>query len=911
MNSQSEIVRDFLAESLENLEELDRELLRLEKDPDCTESLSSVFRTIHTIKGTSSFLGFSNLESLTHEGENLLSRVREGQLHLDQERTSALLDMIDAVRVMLDSIDQDQTDGDDDYADLITTLLWLQEADPENLPAPASHGCGPNSNTDPAGSIPAVNLNSDLSAASRAASSAATGSTGAGGQVSSRNGEHPNQTAGAETNLIATPHTALSAATGDVGVRGQVVSSGADSSNQTTGVETDLVAAPCAASSAATGSAGVSDQVVSPSPAATTTEESQTETNLIAAPRVASTAAGGSTGVSDQVVCPSAPMPGRTTDTTTDLIAASCTASTAATGRADAGDQVVSPSSPMDAPAPAKRSGSASDDGHRSAGTATLRIDVDLLDRIMDLVGELVLVRNQFVLRSDQDGCAEFTAICQQLSCITSDLQDCVIRTRMQSIDRIWSMVPRQVRDLATECGKQVRVETAGNETELDKSIIEAIKGPITHLIRNCVDHGLESPEERQAAGKPAEGCVRLNARHESGKVLIEVSDDGRGIDVSRIRDKAIRRDLVSIDVAEQMTERQWLEMIFDPGFTTRDHVTSLSGRGVGLDVVKTNIESLSGSIEVRNTPGAGTTFYIKIPLTLAIIPALIVSEADRCYAIPQTNLTELVQLSAEALERNLETVFGTDLFRLRGELMPLVRLREVLRVAASPAAENDRASDSVLNIVVVDTGQHRFGLIVDSINDTQEIVIKPLSHVLRALPVYSGATILGDGQMALIMDVGGIAQQSGLTMNASATLPTSSLNQTAAEDTEDSVNWLVVEREEQQQLIDMRNVLRLEDVRQSAIETSGGRAVLQYRGRILELLNPPQTLTSDSTAAGDVVHVVVITDGERQAGYVVNQVIDIEETTAGSDDVENGSPVVIRNRVSDIVDVPAVLEAV
>ena len=725
MTVRGDIVQDFLIESFENLEELDGELLRLEKEPNSTDSLSAIFRTIHTIKGTSSFLGFSRLESLAHLGENLLSRLRDGKLTLTVETINVLLDTVDAIREMLAAIEATRSDGDNEYIELIDTLLQLQELDAEQSLRPA------NDETDRSQSV--------------------------------------------------APETSRDS--NDV----RTVTSEADRSS------------------------------------------------------------------THDVVCPSENR------------------------------------STLDSP---------------QGPAAAIRIDVHLLDQIMDLVGELVLTRNQIVLQSDAEKDSELATKYQRLNHITSDLQESVAKTRMQPVGRVWNMVPRLVRDVAAECGKQVRVELDGKETELDKSIIEAIKDPITHIVRNCVDHGLESPEERKVANKPLEGVVRLSARHESGQVVIEISDDGRGIDVASIREKAIQRELVTADVSAEMTESRWFDMIFRPGFSTAAKVTNISGRGVGLDVVKTNIETLGGAVELQSKSGEGTTFVIKIPLTLAIIPALIVSGGNSRYAVPQMNLTELVQ--SDSIEQDIETIYDTKVLRLRGDLLPLIRFGDVLGLG--DARDEDAATRTWSNIVVVETGGRKFGLVVDGIHDTQEIVIKPLGSCLRSLPFYSGATILGDGEIALIIDVGGIAQRSGLSIDTNSDDISRGIDAETqlAQQTE---TWLIVGCSNQRKAISMSDVLRLEEFPRSSIEHSNGRPVIQYRGEILQLLDLDQNADWQEVDKPSTVHVVVIT-GRHSVGLVVEEIIDIMETPIGEAGESCGS-IVVGKRITDVVSVPALLKEI
>ncbi len=392
-------------------------------------------------------------------------------------------------------------------------------------------------------------------------------------------------------------------------------------------------------------------------------------------------------------------------------------------------------------PAAERAGDTAEPQGARPSVTeTTIRVDVGLLDALMNLVGELVLARNQIVQLTQGERSSVLTAAAQRLNLITTELQEGVMKTRMQPIGSVWGKFPRLVRDLALACGKRVRIEMEGEETELDRSIIEAIKDPLTHLVRNAVDHGIEPPEVREAAGKPPEGRLLVRAFHEGGQVNIEITDDGAGIDAERVLARAIERGFVGPDQAVRMSEREILDLIFRPGFSTAERVTNVSGRGVGMDVVRTNVERLGGSVDVRSRLGEGTTFRVKIPLTLAIIPALIVTCAGDRYAIPQVNLLELVRLDGDQAGRGIERIHDCPVYRLRGNLLPLVYLDEELGLAAP-----DRGT-SGMYIVVLQADERQFGLVVDGILDTEEIVVKPLSKQLKSINAYAGATIMGDG---------------------------------------------------------------------------------------------------------------------------------------------------------------------
>jgi two-component system chemotaxis sensor kinase CheA len=395
----------------------------------------------------------------------------------------------------------------------------------------------------------------------------------------------------------------------------------------------------------------------------------------------------------------------------------------------------------------------------------TIRVGVNLLDRLMNLVGELVLARNQLLQFSNSTQDAGFQAVSQRMNLIATELQEEVMKTRMQPIGNVWNKFPRTVRDLALNCGKDVCLEMEGQDTELDRTIIEAIKDPLTHLVRNCVDHGIEMPEARKQAGKAESGVLKLRAFHEGGQVNIEIMDDGAGLNVERIRQKAIERGLVPAQQASRLSDRDIFNMIFLPGFSTAEKITNVSGRGVGMDVVKTNVEKIGGTVDVQSSAGRGTTVKIKIPLTLAIIPALMVTAGGDRFAIPQVSLLELVRIEAGESGKGIEMVHGAPVYRLRGRLLPLVYLNRELQIESKAGKEG--RSGSPTNIVVVQADGREFGLVVDEITDTEEIVVKPMGKQLKGISAYSGATIMGDGRVALILDILGLAQRAQVIAEA------------------------------------------------------------------------------------------------------------------------------------------------
>ena len=624
-----DVVKEFLVESYENLDEMDRDLVELEQNPK-PEDIARIFRTLHTIKGTCGFLGFSRLESVAHASENLLSKLRDGELNVNADIASALLATVDAIRNMMAVIEEEGSDENTgDFSDLVKELERLQKGDA----APPADSEDESAEEEPAAAVeeePAPEPEPEPEPEPVAAA------------------PEPTPPAAPEPPPPATPEKP----------------------------------APQAKA-----------QEPEPEP-----EKAAAEAEKPADDKAAEKKGPSKKGASKKV---------------------------------------------------AKRGGESSGSGLTES---SIRVDVSVLNTLMNLVGELVLARNQIVqftaLHEDID--TNLLAASQRLNLITTEMQEEVMKTRMQPIGNIWSKFPRVVRDLSHTCGKQVRIEMEGVDTELDKTLLEAIKDPLTHLVRNSVDHGIEPPEKRVENGKAAEGLLVLRAFHEGGMVNIEISDDGGGIDPNKIRAKAIEKQLVTADTSSKMNDRELINLIFLPGFSTAAAITNVSGRGVGMDVVKTNIEKIGGTVDVQSQLGSGSTFKIKIPLTLAIIPALIVNCKAERYAIPQVSLLELVRLDASQVEEKIEMLHGAPVYRLRGNLLPLVYLRkelyphEDLDVVA--VADNERG----FNIVVLQADDRQFGLVVDKITDSQEIVVKPLGKQLQGISVFAGATIMGDGTVAL-----------------------------------------------------------------------------------------------------------------------------------------------------------------
>jgi len=506
----------------------------------------------------------------------------------------------------------------------------------------------------------------------------------------------------------------------------------------------------------------------------------------------------------------------------------------------------------------------------------TIRVTVDVLEDLMTLVSELVLTRNQLLQLARTQENTGFTVPLQRLSHITSDLQEGVMKTRMQPIGNAWNKLPRLVRDLSREMDKKIELTMLGADTELDRQVLELIKDPLTHMVRNSGDHGLESPAERRAAGKPEAGHITLNAFHEGGHIIIEITDDGRGLPLDKIRAKVLATGLASEAELTGMSDAQLQRFIFRPGFSTATVVTAVSGRGVGMDVVKTNIEKIGGTIDLKSVAGAGTTFTIKIPLTLAIVSALIVEAGTERFAIPQISVVELVRAQKEAgrghnerggAEPVIERINDTPVLRLRDRLLPLVNLNDLL------ALGEGQSDDSGAYIVVVQVGANSLGIIVDRVFDTEEIVVKPVAPILRHVTMFSGNTILGDGSVIMILDPNGIARGTGIGAGGDAkAISSSAMDQFRS--SERTAMLLFRAGSEQRLAVPLGLVARLEDIPREKIEISCGAPVTQYRGKLMPLV----AFSGNLDEAKPRQSVLVFNDGDRSMGLMVDEIVDVVE---------------------------------
>lgn len=718
-----DILQEFLAESWENLGQLDSEIVELEKDPQNAELIASIFRTIHTIKGTCGFLGLTNLGSVAHSAENVLGKMREGMLDISPGAISLVLEGIDSIKLLLEGL---EATGEEPTTDNSALIEMLDEL--------AKCASGPT-----AGAPAQEDPESDSSAVTEETPAEAIGS--------------------AETEEIG----------------GEIPTS------------TEKL-----------------DEPVAPD------ADSQAEIEIPAAP-----------------VPAAGPVPTVASD----------------------GD-------------------TASKSSKVSVADLSIRVNVNVVDSLMNLVGELVLTRNQLLQLARGDEESKYAAPITLLNRVTTDLQEGVMKTRMQPIGNAWNKLPRLVRDLSQVTNKQIELVMTGAETELDRTVLDAIKDPLTHMVRNSADHGIESPEVRKASGKSESGTVHLNAYHEGGHVIIEIQDDGAGISRDKVLAKAIAQGLINESDATSVSDSHIYSMIFHAGFSTAEKISSVSGRGVGMDVVRTQIEKIGGTVDLTSRVGEGTLVRIKIPLTLAIVSALVLESGGQPFAIPQLGVVELVRLSSED-RKKIETIHNKEVFRLRDRLLPLVHLNEILGLE-QVALEDGELDDT--NIVVVQVGEDQFGLIVSRIFDTEEIVVKPVGRLLKNIGLYQGTTILGDGSVVMILDVGGIFNKCGGSVDHSQ----SAAEEVITNTNRDTISMLLFGTgEEVVMAVPLSLVARLEEFSQESIENNGGQKVVQYREDLLPLLS----VEGAGYATGEPLDpqpVIVFSDNNRSMGLMVNEIKDI-----------------------------------
>lgn len=795
-----ELLGEFITETNESIAELDNDIVTLEQTPDNPELLGRIFRTMHTIKGTCGFIGLPRLEKVAHAGENILGKIRDGDLNVTPGIITIILECLDTIKGILGHLENQNEEPEGDDTDLIDRLNKAAAGDLEESDTP---------------------------------------------EVAS-----PEEEASASEEVL----------TSDPGDR------------------PDSKAEQVLTSEETLSSTSPSDEAL--------TQEAASQK-------------GGDSSVSTQ------PVQNQTKQ--------------------------------ADPQAQADPKGAASS----AVANQSIRVNVNLLENLMTMVSELVLTRNQLLqlLRDAED--SEFTVPLQRLNHVTSELQDSVMKTRMQPIGNAWSKLPRLVRDLALDLDKKIDLEMIGEDTELDRQVLELIKDPLTHMVRNSADHGLETTAERIAAGKSEKGQVTLKAYHEGGHINIEISDDGRGLNLEKIKQKAIENGLTSEAEAKSLTDRDIRRFIFMAGFSTATQVTNVSGRGVGMDVVRSNIEKIGGTIDLESTQGKGSKFIIKIPLTLAIVSALIVESAGERYAMPQIGVLELVQIS-DTSDQQVELINETPFLRLRERLLPLVSLQKLLKLEDYPAAQEqtqdaeqdkEQGEESAQNqtsqiqpqaqeqaqdshaflsdnedesfVIVTQVGSYVFGIIVDQIFETQEIVVKPVSSILRHITVFSGNTILGDGSVVMILDPNGIVSCVGKGQVEDAEQD-SDLEQSLMGKGGSQMALLIFKAgNDSPKAVPLALISRLEELEVSRIERANGQVLVQYRGALMPILmvDPSQQLQETGRQP-----VLVFSDRERFVGLAVDEIVDIVDEDLDVK-IKNGSmgsfgSAVIGDQTMEVVDV-------
>ncbi len=722
-----DILAEFLAECEEGITQLDQELVELEQNPGDTERVASIFRVMHTIKGTSGFLGLARLERVTHAAETVMGAVRDGTLRVSAEIITALFEALDCIKTIISGLAESQQEPDGDDEELVSRLLAI-----------------------------------------------------ASGETASSSAQPSGEPAAAsEAEETPDPEAAAPCETGE----GEQVAEGA---------------------------------------------------------------------VAESADAPESPSePGGATDGPTAKPEPS------AASRANEANR--------EKKAPAARSASAK--APKTGSATTLRVSVSLLEYLMSCVSELVLTRNQLIRIARDIGKVELDSAMQRLDNITTSLREGVMKARMQPISHAWSGLPRLVRELSGSLGKQVDLQMEGGNTELDRQLLEFIRDPLTHMVRNAIDHGIEPPEVRRQSGKPERAVLRLAACHEGGSVVIRIIDDGRGLDPERIGRKAIEKGIISEADLEAMTPQQIMGLIFAPGFSTAEKVTNVSGRGVGMDVVRTNVEKIGGSIQVESRLGEGTTFTILIPLTLAIMPALIVSVCGHRLAVPQLGIQELVHCGKDS-DRKIATVDGCPILHLRDQVLPVLSMREVLGLEEAEAALQSEGY-----VLVLETAGVPYGVLVDSVLDSEEIVVEPIASVLKDLTLFAGATILGDGHVAMVLDTKGLSSRLEAVQAGNR-----SLQPTTAVGRRDNRTSLLRFRAGKGALkaVPLALISRIECIEAGQAENCMGRTVVRFDRDLIPLVDM-DGFTSDLETDGRLA--LIFTEADKRFGLLIDEIVDVIES--------------------------------
>ncbi len=840
-----DLLNEFLTETNESIDVVDGEMVTLEQDPTNKPILDNIFRLVHTIKGTCGFLGLPRLESVAHAGENVLGKYRDGELVVTSDSVTLILSALDRIKEILSALEETQEEPSGDDSDIINQLNVvatggsIESSAP--APAPVEEVIDMPEITKSTNNIPGEVSLEELEAAFAAAPG--PDDEDDNDEVTSEDDQEDllSRIGGADAVQVIV-HLFHNRIFGDVSVKTLMDGVNKRDSKVKMG---DFFTA-CFAGKPETG----------PSVATTfesfilqgmTAKQNETVRRLLGI-------------VLEEVELAFSDVEA--------VLAEYDTAAATILSEADKKAKVKTKKSDKNS------SSAGAKGGDTSIANQSIRVNVQVLEDLMTMVSELVLTRNQLMQLLRSSGDSAFAIPLQHLSQCTTELQEGVMKTRMQPVGNAWAKLPRIIRDLQLELGKKIDLQMLGADTELDRQVLEMIKDPLTHMVRNSADHGVEMPADRLAAGKKETGVIRLNAFHEGGHIIIEITDDGAGIPVEKLKAKALKNGLATEEELDEMTDNQIQMFVFHAGFSTAEKVTAVSGRGVGMDVVKTNIEKIGGTVDLKSVEGKGTSFSIKIPLTLAIVSALIVKCREDRFAIPQISVLELVRASNDS-EHNIEHINDTPVLRLRDRLLPLVRLDEILGM---PKQEEDTEKEALKRkddyIVITQVGSFTFGIVVDKVFDTEEIVVKPVAPILRNLQTFAGNTILGDGKVIMILDPNGIASLLSDSVTDSAGFGAEEEKQSKVANEREAI-LLFGAGENNHRAVPLSLVARLEEIDVTTIESSDGMPVVQYRGQLMPLVQLDATYQLKEEGRQPIL---VFADGDRTMGIVVDEIVDILE---------------------------------
>lgn len=897
-----ELLQEFITEAREHLYSIETDLLTIEEQGDAVDLdlVNKVFRAAHSIKGGSGFFGLDQVKELAHRAETVLDMLRAQKMRPNAEVTNVLLAAFDQLRDMINAPAESHQIDNSELLDSLTALAssYLPAEEKDSLTSRTVLKGSDQGSPDVV--VPQVDVNR-----------------------ASRTGMNIYRVKIDLVHDIEQQGLSILQLFNKLFEQGEILDSCLDF--------------------AAVGT--LDDEIGNQLPldlvyASLLTEDKVAELLKVGRDRLESL----TEATAEKLVL--APDKSATVGSVTDNTAAPAVEqkiTVAGTGTA-ADSTVVKKTEPIP---PKAKSGDKPGPATSPTVEETLRVNVALLENLMNLAGELVLGRNQLRAAIAANNSLALSKADQHLNQVTTELQDAIMQTRLQPIGHLFGKFPRVVRDMARTLGKEIKVDLYGKDVELDRSLIEGLSDPLTHMIRNAADHGLETPAERSRAGKSTEGALSISASHEAGQVIIEICDDGRGIDPARIAASALKKGQVTEDKLAAMNDQEKLELILMPGFSTAEQVSEFSGRGVGMDVVKTNLNKLGGQVEINSTVGKGTSFRIKLPLTLAIIPSLIISLENERFAIPQVNVEELLRIRAEEVKNRIEIVGGAEVLLLRDKTLPLIRFDQFLgvvptyedprtgrrevdrrlaladrrsaRYALNGATPLNSASGPVeieleertdgrrggargaLEIAVISSGGTRYGLVVGGFQDTEEIVVKPIGRHLEGLTEYAGATILGDGSVALIIDAAGLAEKAEL-LSLSGSQRALELKQEAEQRRLEDQHALLMFHNgpNEQCAISLDNVTRIERIRRDQVESQGRRRTMQYRGASLPLVTLADTAQVEQISAEQELVVIVSQVKNREVGLLAAMPVDVIERRVQIDTSTHRQPGILGSTIVD-----------